>query len=208
MTSYSRAERNALCDLLDELGPAAPTLCEGWTTSDLAAHLFIRERRPLAAPGILLAPLAQLVERSMRGAQAKHGYAELVAAVRGGPPIWSAYRLADEQLNLLEHFVHLEDVRRAQPDWEPRELSQSMQDALWKRLAAMLRLRSSKGRVGVLIQRTDNGETLQIKAGPSPITITGEPSELVLYAYGRKTAARVDKHVESEPGSGSDSTSA
>ena len=32
--SYSREERRALCALLDETGPDAPTLCEGWTTGD------------------------------------------------------------------------------------------------------------------------------------------------------------------------------
>ena len=50
--SYSREERLALCALLDETGPDAPTLCEGWTTGDLAAHLVLRERRPDAAAGV------------------------------------------------------------------------------------------------------------------------------------------------------------
>jgi uncharacterized protein (TIGR03083 family) len=43
--TLARAERAALCDLFDEVGPDAPTLCAGWTTRDLAAHLVIRERR-------------------------------------------------------------------------------------------------------------------------------------------------------------------
>jgi uncharacterized protein (TIGR03083 family) len=41
-TSLLRKERQALCDTLTELGPDAPTLCEGWTTADLAAHLMVR----------------------------------------------------------------------------------------------------------------------------------------------------------------------
>ena len=56
--SYSREERRALCALLDETGPDAPTLCEGWTTGDLAAHLVLRERRPDAAAGVAGGPLA------------------------------------------------------------------------------------------------------------------------------------------------------
>ncbi len=40
-------ERAELCDLFDELGPDAPTLCGDWTTADLAAHLVVRERNPL-----------------------------------------------------------------------------------------------------------------------------------------------------------------
>jgi hypothetical protein len=44
-------ERQTLCDLLADLGPDAPTLCEGWTTLDLAAHLLCCQagRRAAAA---------------------------------------------------------------------------------------------------------------------------------------------------------------
>ena len=56
--SVASDERAALCDLLDELGPDQPTLCEGWQTRDLAAHLVVREHRLDAAPGILLPAIA------------------------------------------------------------------------------------------------------------------------------------------------------
>jgi uncharacterized protein (TIGR03085 family) len=54
---YANEERKALADALQAAGPDAPTLCEGWQTRDLAAHLVLRERRPDAAAGILLKPL-------------------------------------------------------------------------------------------------------------------------------------------------------
>ena len=54
MTSTADAERAALCDLLDELGPDAPTLCPGWDTRDLATHLFVRDREPKAWAGIAI----------------------------------------------------------------------------------------------------------------------------------------------------------
>ena len=50
----AHSERVRLCDLLIEQGESAPTLCEGWLTRDLVAHLFVREHRPAAMPGILL----------------------------------------------------------------------------------------------------------------------------------------------------------
>src|SRR5258708_22606003 len=56
--SYASDERAALCALLKETGPDAPTLCEGWRTNDLAAHLVLRERRPDAAAGLMGGPLA------------------------------------------------------------------------------------------------------------------------------------------------------
>src|SRR5262249_6128699 len=40
---FDAIERQRLCDLLDELGPRAPTLLGPWTTQDLAAHLVLRE---------------------------------------------------------------------------------------------------------------------------------------------------------------------
>ena len=57
-------ERAELSDLLDELGPDQPTLCEGWTTSAMAAHFVVRERQPLAMPGILVGgPFEATTER-------------------------------------------------------------------------------------------------------------------------------------------------
>ena len=54
LTAPQQAERAALCDLFVQVGPAAPTLCEGWATYDLAAHLVIRERKPLSGPGLVM----------------------------------------------------------------------------------------------------------------------------------------------------------
>ena len=112
--------RVRLCDLLIERGEAAPTLCEGWLTRDLAAHLFVRERRPAAMPGILLGGrLSKLTNRSMAAALRRYGYAGLVAKVRAGPPL--LWRPLDDLVNLVEYFVHTEDVRRASPDFAPRD---------------------------------------------------------------------------------------
>ena len=35
----AQRERQQLADLMASVGPDAPTLCEGWTVRDLAAHL-------------------------------------------------------------------------------------------------------------------------------------------------------------------------
>ena len=55
MTSSSRPlaprERADLADLLQEVGPDAPTCCTGWDTAHLAAHLVVRDRRADALPG-------------------------------------------------------------------------------------------------------------------------------------------------------------
>ena len=49
--SLATAERRAaaICDTFEELGPDRATLCAGWNTADLLAHLLVRERQPAAA---------------------------------------------------------------------------------------------------------------------------------------------------------------
>jgi uncharacterized protein (TIGR03085 family) len=134
--SYARDERTALAALLDETGPDAPTLCEGWRTRDLAAHLVLRDRRPDAAAGILGGPLASYTRRVQEALAGRTPYPQLVQQIRTGPPAISFYRLPgmDERLNLIEFFTHHEDVRRAAGGWEPRDLDADMADALWQRL--------------------------------------------------------------------------
>ncbi|MGZ4563838.1 MAG: maleylpyruvate isomerase N-terminal domain-containing protein, partial [Mycobacterium sp.] len=62
--SLDARERRALCDLFDELGPSAPTLIEGWTAHDLAAHLVLRERDVVAGPCLVLpGPFQRFAER-------------------------------------------------------------------------------------------------------------------------------------------------
>lgn len=190
LTSIERAE---LADLLDALGPDAPTLCEGWATRDLAAHLVLREGRPDAAVGIAVAPLAGWTKR-VQDRAASGDYTALVGKVRNGPPTLSYFRLPgmDEHGNAFEYLVHHEDVRRAQPGWEPRVLPQKAVDGIWARLdkgGASLVFRQAS--TGVTLRRPDGAEIVARKGEPM-VTLVGEPVELVLQAYGRGEHARVE----------------
>ncbi|MDQ1696273.1 MAG: hypothetical protein QOJ03_1626, partial [Frankiaceae bacterium] len=79
MTSWAAHERTALADVLAELGPNAPTLCEGWATKELAAHVYVRVRRPDAALGVLpLGPLSAYTDRVMSSVLRVHGHDEIV----------------------------------------------------------------------------------------------------------------------------------
>src|SRR5690625_8039236 len=60
--TFSAAQRNKLAQLLIELGPDAPTLCEGWETKDMAAHLWIRKNRVDAAAGMFISKLENRLE--------------------------------------------------------------------------------------------------------------------------------------------------
>jgi uncharacterized protein (TIGR03085 family) len=192
--SVATAERAALCDLFDELGPDRPTLCEGWSTRDLAAHLVVRERRPDALPGIALKAFAWHTRRVQDG-YARGPWPELVDLVRGGPPAWWPTRLpaVDELVNSVELFVHHEDVRRGEDGWEPRDPDPVRDGALWAGLRRAGRLALRRSPVGLVLRRTDGGGTgdeIVVKRGPDTVAITGAPGELLLFAFGRD-AARV-----------------
>jgi uncharacterized protein (TIGR03085 family) len=178
-------ERRALSDLFDALGPDVPTLCDGWTARDLAAHLVLRDRRPDAAAGIAIKPLAARTER-IQGTIAARPWAELVDQVRTGPPAWSPFRLPGlaDLVNGAEYFVHHEDVRRGQPDWQPRPPDARRDDAVWRAVRMTGRLAYRRSPVGVVLRRPD-GQELAAHRGPDTVAVVGEPGELLLHMFGR-----------------------
>ena len=187
MTSFARRERLALADLAERLGPDAPTLCGDWTTRELLAHLIVRESSPLGAPGIVLSPLSGLTERETARVSA-WDYPDLVARVRRPAP-WSPSRLAafEGLVNRVEHFIHHEDIRRAAPGWQPRDLSKQDQDALWLPLRTLGPGLVRKAGVPVTLRRTDTGSRAVLRRGEGAV-VAGLPSELVLFCYGREQA--------------------
>lgn len=187
--SIAQRERAALVETMRAVGPEAPTLCEGWNTRDLAAHLVVREARPDAAPGILIPAFAGYTEKVQNEVAERTGWDELVDKVAAGPPTLSLFKLLDPVINVAEMFIHHEDVRRAAANWEPRVLEPGLKSRLSRTVPLMGRLTLAKvpGRVAL---RTTDGKTL-LTAGKGPaVTVTGEPEELMLFAVGR--AARVD----------------
>lgn len=192
MSTHAKRERLLLADLLEAAGPDAPTLCEGWTARDLAAHVVVRERRPDAAGGLLIKQLAPRLDR-IQAEFAEKPYEELIQLIRTGPPRFSPFSLkqVDEASNAVEFYVHAEDVRRAQPDWSPRELDPVFSEALWSRLERMARMMGRKAPVGLVLRRPD-GQTAVAHKGTPVVTVTGEPAELLMFAFGRQGAADVE----------------
>jgi uncharacterized protein (TIGR03085 family) len=192
MSTHAQRERLLLADLLENAGPGAPTLCEGWTARDLAAHVVVRERRSDAAAGLIIPQLAARLERIRQEFAAKP-YEELIQLIRTGPPRMSLYSLKqiDEAANSVEFYLHAEDVRRAQPDWSQRTIDPVFADSLWKRLERGARLLGRKSPVGLVLRRPD-GQTAVAHRGTPVVTVTGEPGELTLFAFGRQSAAHVD----------------
>ena len=191
----AQAERLALCDLLDKLGPEAPTLCEGWATRDLAAHLVARDTRPDAVPGLLIPGLlASWTQRLERRTRDTVGYDDLVGRLRTGPPLLGPFGLPylRETANIHEYYVHHEDVRRPNGGG-PRNLAPELSDALWRRLRLLspFLLRRLRG-VGVTLERTDRGgDEIAALGGDSAVRLTGTAGELFLYLFNRRRPAAV-----------------
>lgn len=168
-------------------GPDAATLCEGWATRDLAAHLVVRERRLDAAPGILIPKLAGYTARVQERLTASTDWPALLAQVEDGPPLYSPFILLDPLVNVAEMFIHHEDVRRAGPSWEPRVLDEDTTASLAKQVSSFARMTLSKTPARVSLA-TPQGKVLATAGKGSPVTVIGEPGELLLFAAGREPA--------------------
>jgi uncharacterized protein (TIGR03085 family) len=179
-------ERQQLCDLFVETGPDAPTLCEGWTANDLAAHLVVRERRPDSGPGLVWPPLAGYTDNVRRAVRDRSSWTELVAQVRRGPPF--LLRPFDGPMNAVEYFIHVEDLRRAQGGWEPRSLAPGLDDALWARLGAG----GMAKQAGATVVLASPGREQKEKGVGPRLVVSGDPGELTMFGSGRQGASRVE----------------
>jgi uncharacterized protein (TIGR03085 family) len=197
--TFAKSERVELCDLLESVGPDAPTLCAGWDAHDLAAHLWIRETDPVGVTGMLAKPLSGLLDRRMADTRSRWEYPELVERIRNGPARFSVFAFpgVDEPANTTEFFVHHEDVRRAGgTPLGPRDLDTDIEDWMWRRLKLLGRAFFRHVPIGVVLERqetasSDEPDTIRAVSGTPIVTIVGRPSELLLFAHGRTGAAEV-----------------
>jgi uncharacterized protein (TIGR03085 family) len=191
--SLDAVEREAVCDIMHELGPDAPTLLEPWTTRDLAAHLFIREHDNRAAPGLVVPGAWGRYTERRRTALTRRDYATLLTAVRSGPPR-GFFRIGWVRRgpNLNEFFVHHEDVRRAN-GLDPRTNAGALDEALWRNLglAPWFLARRLRG-VGLELEWVGTTRVRRARRGTPTARVSGLPGELLLYLFGRQRAARVE----------------
>jgi len=146
---------------------------------------MIREHRIGAALGIVMKPLAAWNARAM--AKAAPEFVRNIALLRAGAPRWSPLRWLESQVGAFEFLIHHEDVRRAQPGWEPRDLT-AIDKQLWTLVTRSGRFPMARSSAPVMVV-TPDGRTF---GAPGGIRVVGEPMELLLYLTGRTDVARVD----------------
>ena len=197
-------ERENLARLLHEAGPNGPTLCEGWRTRHLAVHLVQREHAAIRGAMSFALPArrraAAMDEAAARVAD-RVAYHDLVDRFAREPARLSPAAWAGDAVNLIEYFVHGEDVRRAvslnaPTTPEARDLPPGEANALWDRFGSFSRLLMLTSDVGVVFVLPD-GRRIVTKArragaGASPVVVRGEVGELVLFASGRGARSHVD----------------
>lgn len=181
----ARRERHALCDLALLLGEDAPTVLPDWTAKDLVVHLLVREYSPLGALGLAVDPLSGLTEREMARV-GRRDFTVLVERLRGRGLTPYSLGPVDRVANTLEYFVHHEDLRRAQPDWQPRDLRAGDADAVWRALRLFGRGLVRHAGVPVRIAREDTGAEATLRHGSEPAVVSGPPGEVALFLFGRE----------------------
>jgi uncharacterized protein (TIGR03085 family) len=195
--SLASTERAALADDLDKLGPAAPTLCEGWLADDLLCHLLIRENDPIGALTGRAEVFDEIEARRLERLVRSGSFTDRVQRFRTGPDRLSVFRIpgVDRAANGAEYFIHHEDLLRAQPDWAPRAVGRQTQAHLATTLKRMGKLLVRRSPVGVRAELTDQTGPLHrlwLHSGNRIVTLVGLPSEVLLYCFGRTDAAQVE----------------
>lgn len=170
-------ERAALCETLERRGPDAPTLCGGRDARRLLAHLLVNERRFLVGLlGLAVPSVAVTAEHRM----ASLPWLDMVELLRSGRATWLPGRSPTDGLEFLRLYVHHEDLHRAVPGWSPRPAEDYRDDTLWHAAASLGRLAYRRSPVAVLLERP-GGARWEVRPGPRPITLRGEPGELVVH---------------------------
>lgn len=193
--AWSEAERHAIAATFREVGPDAPTLCAGWRSRDLLAHVELRESRPwVAALDALGRPRpGEEPRQSALALQAATdaGYRTLVDVFEAGAGL-RPVRLAGDRANLLEYVVHHEDLRRAgDVPAPPRRLPQAMQDAVRGQLQGISRLVLRRCPTGVVLVDTTTGRRQVVRRAADTVAVAGPPVELALALMGRLARAEV-----------------
>lgn len=115
------------------------------------------------------------------------------------PAAWSPRALAGDAINLIEFFIHGEDVRRASdlepaPAPVPRPLDPAEEDALWQALRRMVPLLLHRCPVGLVYVLDDGRRALvhRPKDDRGAVVVTGAVGELALHAHGRGARALIE----------------
>lgn len=200
--STAAHERRALVQALQQAGPEADTLCQGWNAHDLAVHIVARDARPDTIFGQEMPLVADKAARAYHQFE-QLSFDELVDRIQAGPPRWSPANLRQigDVMNTVEFFVHTEDVLRAEDNTDDdaenqllrrRSIPESVRRKLWQQASSVLfttAARSKHQRITFI--SPGYGAVTSGRSRDPLLILHGAPEELVLWAFGREEVAAV-----------------
>lgn len=156
--------RHDLVTVLERVGPGLPTLCEGWNTEHMLAHLILRETRPDIAAGVVLPPLSKRTEAKTEELAEElsdgHAFSDGLATFEAARPLTRRHDTADENVNYLEYIVHREDILRGSPEAvemnSGRTADPEEQQKIWKALDRRAALMAKDYPDGLTLVGTDD----------------------------------------------------
>lgn len=196
--AFHQIDRAHLVDALETAGPDAPTLCAGWRSRHLAAHVVLREGSLLEAARLGLPFVQGPGERALQGLAERSaddaGWADLLARLAAGPRGVSPVAWGGDKANLLELVIHTEDVRRGAGPAAPLERDPEHLDAVFDqlRLAARLYYRGSDPGVVLVVPGGRRAKVRGPHDGAGTVVVRGSVVDLALHASGRGAAADVE----------------
>lgn len=188
LLAHIEAERADLADLLEQLTGEdldRPSLCEGWTVRDVAAHVISYDRiNPVLyvmlflATGMSVNRTNNVLVRYWR----HRNQAALVRAFQRAPRPRGTMRLLGRRIALLDVLVHQQDIR--QPLGRPRQIPAERTEAVARILTRHRIGAGGAARArGLTFHATDSGWT--VGDGPA---VSGPAAAIVLALAGRPSA--------------------
>lgn len=185
------------CDALAAVDPGAATLCAGWSAHDLALHLWSIKRDPLAWPGMALPVFGPLTRQRADLIRRRWSYENLIVQLRSEPGAIACMpldRWEDHRHALGEYYVHTQDVARPHGVLQPAP-DDELQEALWLRSCTAARILRRRLPAGLVLEHPD-GRRSAAGPGGREVVVSGAPSELICWVYGRRSVATVTVRKE------------
>lgn len=200
MLDAADAEHRRMLAAMVELGPDAPTLCDGWKAIDLARHLVMVSRCKGVVPTLLanlamlathypLASLAPGIVARLGDVLAPLEWSDLLVAMdRPLPRAWAVPGVA--QWRFVEYWVHHQDLLRPNGRADPGDLG-----ALRAALPVAARFGVGWNRVQLAV-RPDDARPFTVGRGER-VVVAGPLAEITMWIAGRRKGTAVSVSPDS-----------
>jgi uncharacterized protein (TIGR03085 family) len=167
---------------------------------DLALHLWCTKHEPLAWAGMVLPVLAPLTRQRAERIRRRWYYEDLIDQLRSEPGAIACMpldRWEDHRHALGEHYVHTQDVARPHGVLQPAP-DEELQEALWLRTRTAVRILRRRLPAGLVLEHPDGRRAASGRGRPvrPMVVVSGAPSELICWVYGRQSVAAVTVRAE------------